>query len=349
MTGVTIRRTLAIVVAVAALAVAAPAFAQTGQVRGVITDAQGNPVDGAKVVLQNADNGAPPMTTKSNKKGEYMQVGLTPGHYKVTVSKGDLTVTQDVQVHLEMAMLDIKLVPAEGPRRGSKEEAAAAKAKAAALTQSFSDGVNLSSQQGHEDEAIAKFQEVAAGIPNCVACYTNIGTVQGRQKKYEEAEASFKKAIELYENADATFKGNADNVNSAANAYTGLANVYNAEKKFDLAVETQKKAGELQAAPAGAPGAPGAPGAAAPAGNANSVFNQGVILWNAGKIPEAKAQFEQAIKLDPTLAEAHYWLGMALVNAGSTADAKTHFEEYLKLAPTGQYADTAKAILAQIK
>ena len=347
MTGVTIRRTLAILATVAALAFAAPAFAQTGQVRGVITDAQGNPVDGAKVVLQNADNGAPPMTTKSNKKGEYMQVGLTPGHYKVTVSKGDLTVNQDVQVHLEMAMLNIKLVPSAGPRAGSKEEAAAAKAKAAAMNQAFTDGVNLSSQAGHEDEAIAKFQEVAAGVPNCVACYTNIGTVQGREKKYEDAEASFKKAIDLYENADATFKGNADNMNSAANAYTGLANVYNAEKKFDLAVETQKKAGDLQsAAPAGAPGAPGA---AAPAGNANSIFNQGVILWNAGKIPEAKAQFEQAIKLDPTLAEAHYWLGMALVNAGSTADAKSHFEEYLKLAPTGQYADTAKAILAQIK
>lgn len=350
MTGVTIRRTLAIFVAAAALAIAAPAFAQTGQVRGVITDAQGNPVDGAKVVLQNADNGAPPMTTKSNKKGEYMQVGLTPGHYKITVSKGDLEVTQDLQVHLEMAMLNIKLVPSEGPRRGSKEEAAAAKAKAAAMTQAFTDGVNLSSQPGHEDEAIAKFQEVAQAIPNCVACYTNIGTVQGREKKYEDAEASFKKAIDLYENADATFKGNADNVNSAANAYTGLANVYNAEKKFDLAVETQKKAGDLQAAgTAAAPGAAGAAGGTAPAGNANSVFNQGVILWNAGKIPEAKAQFEQALKLDPSLAEAHYWLGMALVNAGNTTEAKSHFEEYLKLAPTGQYADTAKAILAQIK
>jgi len=79
------------------------------------------------------------------------------------------------------------------------------------------------------------------------------------------------------------------------------------------------------------------------------VFNQGVILWNSGKIAEAQTQFEQAVKLDPTLAEAHYWLGMAMVNAGKTADAKTHFEEYLKLAPTGQYAETAKNILASIK
>ncbi|HEX6463270.1 MAG TPA: tetratricopeptide repeat protein, partial [Vicinamibacterales bacterium] len=68
-----------------------------------------------------------------------------------------------------------------------------------------------------------------------------------------------------------------------------------------------------------------------------------------GKIPEAKAQFEQAVKLDPNNADAHYWLGMALVNGGDTANAKPQFETYLKLAPSGQYADTAKAVLASIK
>ena len=72
------------------------------------------------------------------------------------------------------------------------------------------------------------------------------------------------------------------------------------------------------------------------------MFNQGVILWNAGKIPEAKKQFEEAVKLDPKLADAHYWLGMASLNEGKTPDAVPHFEEYLKLAPTGQYAEQAK-------
>jgi hypothetical protein len=40
---------------------------------------------------------------------------------------------------------------------------------------------------------------------------------------------------------------------------------------------------------------------------------------------------------------------MALVNAGNTAEAKPHFETYLKLAPSGQYAETAKGIVASIK
>jgi len=37
------------------------------------------------------------------------------------------------------------------------------------------------------------------------------------------------------------------------------------------------------------------------------------------------------------------------VNEGKLPDAKKPFTEYLRLAPTGQYADTAKAMLAMIK
>ena len=49
------------------------------------------------------------------------------------------------------------------------------------------------------------------------------------------------------------------------------------------------------------------------------------------------------------MADAHYWLGMANLNMGQIPAAIKPFEEYLKLAPTGQYAETATAILKQIK
>ena len=333
MTSATIRRTLMVCALAVGLATfAAPAFAQTGQIKGKVVDAQGNPVDGAKIVLHSESTNRD-IETKSKKNGEYIQVGLSPGKYKVTASKGDLSQVQDIDIHLEMANLDFKLVPGGGGGGAmSKEEAAKAKAKAAAATTAFNEGVQLSNADKH-DEAIAKFNEVIAAMPNCAECYANIGTVQTRAKKYDEAEAAYKKAIELKPDF--------------AEAYNGLANLYNTEKKFDLAAEASKKAMELAGSAAAAPGAAGA--GAAGGGNASAIFNQGVILGNAGKIPEAKAQFEQAVKLDPNMADAQYWLGMALVNGGDTAGAKPKFEAYLKLAPTGQYADTAKAILASIK
>jgi tetratricopeptide (TPR) repeat protein len=333
MTGNTIRRSVAIcTLALGLTCVASPALAQSGQIKGKVTDAQGAVVEGAKVLIENLDKGAKPLETKTNKKGEYIQVGLYPGKYRITVAKDALTTSRETDIHLDMLTLDIKLEAGGGGKAtGSKEDAAKAKARAEAMSKAFSDGVALSNQ-GKTDEAIAKFNEVIAVVPNCAECYANIGTVLSTAKKYDESEVAYKKAIELKPDF--------------AEAYNGLANTYNAAKKFDLAAEASKKAMELVSS---APAAGGAPGSAAGAPTASQTFNQGVILWNAGKIPEAKAQFEAAVKADPNMADAQYWLGMALVNGGDTAGAKPKFEAYLKLAPTGQYADTAKAIIASIK
>ena len=38
---------------------------------------------------------------------------------------------------------------------------------------------------------------------------------------------------------------------------------------------------------------------------ADAAYNQGVILWNAGKIAEAKTQFEASVKADPNYADEH--------------------------------------------
>jgi tetratricopeptide (TPR) repeat protein len=332
MTRITIRRTVAICALAFGLAcVASPAYAQSGQIKGKVTDAEGKIVEGAKVLIENLDKGSKPLETKTNRRGEYIQVGLYPGKYRITVAKDALTVTKETDIRLDMLTLDIKLEAGGGKATGTKEDAAKAKARADAMNKAFADGVALSNE-GKADEAVAKFNEVIAVVPNCAECYANIGTVQGQAKRYAEAETAYKKAIELNPNF--------------AEAYNGLANVYNADKKFDLAAAASKKAMELASAtPGGTPGAPGA----APAASASQVFNQGVILWNAGKIPEAKAQFEAAVKLDANMAEAHYWLGMALLNGGATTEAKPKFETYLKLAPTGQYAETAKSIVASIK
>jgi protocatechuate 3,4-dioxygenase beta subunit len=80
MTGVTIRRTVAIsVLALSLTFAAAPAFAQSGSIKGKVTDDKDQPVPEATIALSSADKGGKPITTKTNKKGEYIQVGLSPG------------------------------------------------------------------------------------------------------------------------------------------------------------------------------------------------------------------------------------------------------------------------------
>jgi tetratricopeptide (TPR) repeat protein len=309
-----------------ALAVAAPAPAQsTGMVKGKVVDAQNNPVEGAKITIDFGGGVNRKHETKTNKKGEYLQIGLAPGPYKVTAEKEKLGAqTFDATVKLGgTAEVNFRLAP--GTAGPSKEDVA----KAGALKKAFDEGVTLS-RAGSWDEAIAKFTEAAAVAP-CPDCYYNIGFAQTSKKNYPEAEAAYKKAIEL--KAD------------YADAYNGLATVYNAMRKFDEASAASAKAVELSGGAAGAPGA----AAGAGGGNADAMYNQGVILWNAGKIPDAKTKFEEAVKINPGHAEAHYQLGLALLNEGKMAEALAHFEENVKLAPEGPHAAQAKQMITMLK
>ena len=73
--------------ALVAMAMTLPAAAQsTGMVRGVVKDAAGKPVEGAKILVE-AEGNNRRFETKSDKKGEFVQIGLAPGPYKVTAEK----------------------------------------------------------------------------------------------------------------------------------------------------------------------------------------------------------------------------------------------------------------------
>jgi tetratricopeptide (TPR) repeat protein len=305
---------------------AAVGHAQTGRLKGKVVDASGKPVEGATVVMDSKDLNRK-FTTKTDRRGEYTHF-LAPGPYVVTVTKDNLSQTQETRVSIDERELNFELRPGGGGG-GNVSDADRKKmdAEMAAVKTAFEAGV-AAERAGKYDEAIAKFGEVAAKIPKCTECFTNIGNIHMRQKQYEQAEAAFKKAVDI--------------TPTSGEAYMGLANAYNAQRKFDLATEASAQANKLL----GGAGAPGAPGGG---GNAGALFNQGVIAWNAGKIPEAQKLFEQAVGLDPKLAEAHYWLGMANVNQGKLPEATKSFEEYLKLDAGGQYAEQAKSMLAAIK
>jgi tetratricopeptide (TPR) repeat protein len=318
------RRALLVAFAVlVAVAMALPGAAQsTGMVKGKVLDKEQKPVEGAKVSISFKDGIARNYEVKTNKKGEYIQIGLPPGNYKVTAEKEKLGAQSfDARVRLgDAAEVNFVLAPGSAGVTMTKEEAA----KAAAVKKLFDEGVAASRANDH-DGAIAKFNEAVATLPSCYDCYYNIGFAWAQKKEFEKAEESFKKALELKP--------------EYVEAYNGLATIYNAQKKFDLAQQASQKAAELAAAA----------GPAGGGGGVDALYNQGVIAWNAGKAEDAKTAFEGALKANPNHADSHYQLAMCFVNLGKLAEAATEFEAYLKLAPEGQYAAQAKALAAQLK
>jgi Tfp pilus assembly protein PilF len=292
--------------AAVALAFAATASAQTGVVRGKVVDAQGAPVDGAKVTIS-AQSVKNTREVKTNKKGEFVQVGLFPGDYTITVEKDKLKATQDTKVSIgDNPPLDFKLAPSAADEQAKK---------VAALEKVFSEGVELV-KAGKHDEAIAKFNEAISQAPNCNQCYDNIGFAHAQRKDWVQAEAAFKKALEIKPDD--------------GNAWGGLVNVYSATDRHDLAKEANAKAAQFNPEGAGA------------GGGAVQLYNDGVILWNNKEFEQAKAKFVEATKVDPKFAQAYYLLGKANINLGDFAGAVAALETYVQLEPNGEHAEDAK-------
>jgi Flp pilus assembly protein TadD len=335
-------------VAMVAIAFAAPVSAQTGALKGKVVDPKGGPVDKAVVLIEYQDGINFKVETKSDRKGEFIQIGLRPGNYKVTASNKEFG-AQSFNVRVPLGDPKVVNFVLGGGGAANAAAAAAEAAKGAALKKVFDDGVAaskagsllfsgdpiavgaMSTEDAAKaagvkfDEAVAKFTEAADMAPKCFDCFYNIGFAHMQKKDYVKAEEAYNKAIELKPDY--------------VEAYNGLATVYNAQKKFDKAGEASQKATDMAAAA----------GPASGGGGVDAEYNSGVIDWNAGRIPEAQAHFEKVIELKPDHAEAHYQLGMAFLNQGKMAEAIAMFDKYLVLTPKGPNATAATGILKQIK
>ncbi len=301
---------IARVVSVAAvLALAAPALAQTGLVKGKVVGPDGKPVADAAVTIEFMEGVSRKLATKSDRRGEFVQLGLQSGGYRVSATAEKLgSGFADVRVRVgNTAEVTITLSPVPP---GTDP-------KMAALKVAFEEGVAASRAKDY-DTAIAKFQTAIAAQPTCHECYYNMGFAYLEKKDEKQAEEQFKKALDI----------RADH----AETLNALATLYNQQKRFDEAAAVSAK----MATSGGA-------------GSADALYNQGIILWNGGKIAEAKVKFEEASNADPNHADARFQLGMALLNEGKIPDAVTQFEAYMKMAPSGQFAAQAKAMLAQLK
>jgi tetratricopeptide (TPR) repeat protein len=306
---------------VAGLLLAPDARAQgTGTARGKILDDKGQPVEGAAVVLDYQGGLTRKFNTKSNKKGEYTQVGLQPGQYRVTATKDGFQGGY-VETHIGLGeatyLPDIKLVPA-GAARASAAGAADMEKANAELRQMVKDAQALAAA-GKRDEAIAAFQVLLTKqIAAPEEVYFRIGQLQAEKKDYPAAEASYLKALELKP--------------GHANATVELANVYQLSGQKDKATELMTKA------------------SAAGDGDANLQYSTGVLHINAGRQDEAAVAFKKAIAIDPNHAESYYHLGTIALNQNNLPEAIAMLEKYLSLNPTNtQNVTTAQGLLKALK
>jgi tetratricopeptide (TPR) repeat protein len=298
---------------VAAGLVARPAEAQTGTARGKVFDAQGQPVADARVLIEFLGGITRKFEVKTNKKGEYMQVGMQPGPYRFTASKeGFQPAVAEVRIMLGDATIipELKLVSAA---QAAQQPGSAA----AELRESFQKAVALQGE-GKLAEAEAAYRAILEKMPDVPEVYQNLGAILLERKDYAGAEALYLKGLEL--KPDST------------DLSTQLARLYQETGQPEKAMEVISRS------------------AGANPDDAKAQFNRGIFLLNAYKNEEAIAAFEAAVAADPSMAEAYYRLGALMVGQGKIPEAISNLERYLSMSPADeQNRATAEGLLKALK
>lgn len=203
------------------------------------------------------------------------------------------------------------------------------------LNDAFSAGLTALQAKDY-DTAITNLTKASELDPKQVAVWAQLADAHvnnAMKKTGPEFDAEMAKGIDAYNKAIELNPSDAATHNNFALAL-GKA------KKFPEMQAELQKAAELDPPKAG-----------------QYYYNLGAMLVNAGQSEPAGQAFKKAIELDPNHADSYYQWGVYLVGKASfAADGKVTpvagtveaFQKYLQLAPNGQFADSAKGMLASM-
>lgn len=178
-----------VIIAALVLGLSAGAWAQVqGKLMGVVRDAQGNPIEKAAVRVVSTRTASVNYDLSTNKEGKFLQVGIQPGYFQVTVKKdGYMPRTTEARVSLAgETYLEFKLDTADEVSLRS----------VSAADKAFLKGSKLYGEQKYAEAAAALEEAVGMSQDNW-GYYLNLGLAYKKLDRKDEALAAFRKAIEL--------------------------------------------------------------------------------------------------------------------------------------------------------
>jgi tetratricopeptide (TPR) repeat protein len=319
--------------AVGLLFCALTSYAQITALEGYVKGTDGKPLDKAVITIDRTDIKGH-WNTKTDKKGHYIYTGLQMGTYTITlmvdgkeadsvkgvrthpgdpiVNSFDLSKvaqTQAANKDLQQKALETGQIPKELEKGLTPEQAAALKKQIdeqaskmkgrAALNKAFNEGTTA---KDAADAAMAARQAAMAASNGDEAAKQMALALE----QYNAAVTSFTEASALDPSQVAVW-------NSLAAAYLGLAKTKTGDEftaAIQKGVETYQKSLELKPDDAGIHN------------------NLGLALAQAKKLPEAQAELEKAVALEPASACKYYFnLGAVEANAHQDDGATVAFQK----------------------
>jgi tetratricopeptide (TPR) repeat protein len=300
-------------------------FAQAGRgtarLNGVVTDQNGEPLEGAQVTLSYAqDTGGSEHETKTNKKGEWSFMGLGTGQWELAVvMKGYEPYTQPVSIS-QLAL---------NPKVWVKIKKASADTSGAVIQDessfTFLELGNQFYKDGKYDEAIAQYELFLEKNPQAYQVQLNIADAYREKGEFDKATELYDKLIELSAGDPTLGK------EVASKALAGIGDIYLKQNKLVEAQEYFRKS--IERSPK----------------DEVLAYNVGEIYFSNQNLDEAQKYFELATQIKPEWPDPYLKMGYVYLNNADNVNAVRMIEKFLTLEPEGERAALAKNILNTIK
>jgi thioredoxin-like negative regulator of GroEL len=297
------------------------------RIHGIVTDADGKPVKGAKVTLvsKRSGNGPEPLTTDA--KGRWAMGNVLNGSWDIdVVAEGFLPRQMSAQV-VEGAGLTppIKIVlepkPVEQPKPPVEETKEVIQIGGVEVAPEIAQAV----EAGNNFIKEKKFAEAAAEYEKAVAVLSGNTALKFALARAYHGSGQLKKAVTL--------------MNEIYTADTG--NMTAATLLTDMLLEdgqTDEAKKVLAAMPPGA------------LTDVNTVLNIGIRFVNNNKPEDAWKYFNDAVAIAPDVPAAYYYRGIAALQLKKMKEAKADLQKVIEIAPAdSQEAADAKDLLKQMK
>lgn len=179
---------------------------------------------------------------------------------------------------------------------------------------------DLLAKEGKTTEALSRYTEALRLKPEYAEAHSNLADLLVRQGRTDEALSHYSEAVRL--NPDLAVAQN-----NLGLLLTKEGKVEEAIMHFSEALRVSPKYEEAQTNLAKAMTSGGK------IAEAKVHYNLGIAFDGQGKLLEAVAEYNEALRIKPDYAEVHNNLGVALGKLGRFSEAVTHLSEALKLKP----------------
>jgi Tfp pilus assembly protein PilF len=301
--------------------------AQVGSsIRGTVVDDKGQPLPDVTVefTFKGESRVKIVKTTKTDKKGGWVRVGLQSGNWAITFAKAGYKPFSTETWTGGDALSELPQVRLAAAPEGQKTPANAAEIEAQkkerekekALGATYA-GALEALRAGDAAKAETLLKQVVAANPAIAEAHYNLGYAYMLENNGDGAEAEFRKAIETNP--------------AKTDAYIALGTLLAAKGKGPEAYDLLQGVGGLFPL------------------DGKFQFALGIAASNIGKDEAALAAFTKAAELDPANVETQYYLGTLAV-ATDVPKATSYLEAYLAGAPQdAPNRATATALLTALK